>query len=202
MFIWDFVRDVAGLVNSIQEKCIPLSGLFSAVEASVGVNLAYSILFKLDKFTGGLIAVWATRERVRVMAVLSENDKFNASRFQGDLAKISRRFERTSYCISSLSVLWALIAVLAAAILLVVAPFYDHRVRGEEALYWSILFFGAVPLGLTISGIVHLFSRGFMWNNSREYNVLIKYAQPPEPPKVAVQSALSKMKLRNKSRAR
>lgn len=155
-----------------------LEDLFSAVEASIGVNLAYSVLFKLGRFTGSLIHVWAVRENIRANAEMAENPHFEPAKFDQSLGRINRGFRRASYAVTSITVVWALAAIIVAMVLLVVGPFHaNYKIKGSEAIIGAAILFGAVPVGMTISGILHIWGWICMYINSRRHDIMFRLAR-------------------------
>jgi len=156
------------------------------IGAAFEANLGYSILIKLGKFSDGRIGKWVDTEKLRIIPVMAENEKFNEEKFSKTLDALERRFHRLISVSNIIAIIWAVGAAVTAMIVLCITPYCAAcAVAGGEALLWEFLLIGATPVGVAAFAIWHIAAIMLMRLNSREFDGLIKYTATSRAEKLA-----------------
>jgi len=172
----------AGLAGSTAE----LLNFGHAIEASLAVNLGYSLLLNFGKFSGKTIDTWMDQEKVRLTVALAENQTFNKTLLD-ERANLVRTLWTSVISFSNwLAIAWAILAACAAVALLVVMGFRPALpLPGDCAMEGALFLFGPVPIGLFFCLIFHGSARVHMHLMTREWNSALRYFTKEPRQKIA-----------------
>jgi hypothetical protein len=174
-----------------------ISNLTSWLEAAFAVNLAYPILVEFKKFTGRIIGDWADLEKVRVIPAMAETASFDPEAFIADIDGIEARCVSKVRWANWVVVPWAIASAGGLFVLLFFSGFKPEFAFSLPGDTWVFLLLsGAVPVGLSYIGGVHLYARVNMWKQSKVSDAVIKYSTKQTKEKVHQAAEALRAKLR------
>lgn len=127
----------------------PMAGFAGLVGASFTLNLAFSILMRLDWFAGDRIEKWVDHQKERVGGALAEHSSFNFETFSKDLDDLEAVAKDKISVSNQAAVAWA-IAILVVDVVLfaMMGLLPDLKVGVVFTCIALFLGFCAIPYGL------------------------------------------------------
>lgn len=163
-----------------------LSGFGAALEVSVAINFAYSVLINFGRLSGQTIGRWVDREKLRVIPAMSETKTFNLAGFVTGLDQIESKALSAFKWVNRPIIAWAILAGATSIAILVVIGIKPKIIVTPVIVWASVaLLFGAVPIGLFGCGIIHIVTWVKMLILSYKCNAFLHLIQAAPAEKVA-----------------
>ena len=192
-----FIQWLISEISLSWSQTAPLPLFSGAIEISLAINFAYSVLLKLGKFSGSRVDQWVDDEKLRVMPPLSENEHSSEKKFTREINSIRDNFKLAISIMNVFLIAWAIAASTVDAILLLIIPFLDKMtVHGFQVFHFALYLYGAIPLGLFLHAVFHLFALIRMKRHSSQYDTVIRLLSNVPAEKITAARAALQAKLK------